>query len=820
MQINKSKKKSIIKSAVLIAGIVLLIFLIRLLYQSNLNSEITPQSLHLTSGELKGLETISENKFRSVESDSWIEFVNVNSDINNVKLILDYEEDGGVLQIFFKSKGQEYSEQNSQITRLSIGKNEINLELRKYDISSIRIDFTNQTGITFQVEKILLNDDINSKNNYQKLAMQHFIVFLALFLVYLAFYHLDLLIRYRYLIGLLIFAILVLLKLHGSSIGMWNSYLGQPNSDNLIMGKERAIRSDEWLVQTPYLLSQNLTAEPLEYSNHLIRSDGQNMVIANAPTLTFETLGKPFYWGFLFLNKDYAISWFYFSKLILLILLSYEISMILTNRNTKISLLGALWISFSAPIQWWYTTGAGVVELIIYSQGIIVSIYYLLQQSKIRNRILLSVLTLLSTIGFVFTIYPALQVPLGFLVISFVIGLLLNQGIKNIAFTKLEWFIYIGYIFIISILVVNFLKNSLIDIQLVLNTVYPGDRVVSGGQMKFSDLQLYLVSFLLPFKDINYMNNSESSSFVNFLPIVVFGIITAFSKINENKRIVIPIIIYLLFQLSWLFIPYPEWVGKLTLFSFVPEIRLAGITFGLTALYLTLWFISETVKVRPFSNNKVLVCIIVMLFFLIISVSDPNIKEYLGWLSLPVVAVFLLISFFILRGMTKSIIVSLALLVVCSGVIVNPIVQGTGAIYDRDISEKIQKINESDPDAKWITLDNPLLGQYLLALGSKTFNSVHFYPDLNMWRKIDRIGKYEEIYNRYAHVNIHLTTESSSFELTSPDSFTANININDLPLTKAKYILTKTSLDIKNIVAIDYDNASGLFIYQIEREGK
>uniref|UniRef100_UPI0032D56FC8 DUF7657 domain-containing protein n=1 Tax=Paenibacillus sp. Marseille-Q4541 TaxID=2831522 RepID=UPI0032D56FC8 len=450
---QKTKTRIIVRKTAFVLISILTIFMIQILYHNFQFMNVGPaQNLNQTNEELKGVEKLSENWYKTNEDDAWIEYGNFGKKNHNIKIIVDYNQGGGFLQVFYKSNNQEYTEANSSVFQIKKGLNEFEVDFKKHNITNLRIDYSNQAGVEFKVDKLILNADLKSGLNFNTLISQNFMVIITLLLIYLSIWRIDKLVKYRYIIGLTIFIVFMLLKLNGSSIGMWNQILGEPKSENRIFGVERSIRSDEWLVQTPYFLSQTFSNEPLKYENDLIRSDGQNMVLANAPTMTLETLGKPFYWGFLLFGKDYGLSWFYFSKLIILILLSFEICMILTNRNKQISVLGAFWIGFSAPIQWWFTTGAGVVELIIYSQGIIVSIYYLLKQGKLKYRIMLSLGTLLSTIGFIFTLYPALQVPLGFLVISFVLGIFIQHGFKQVKISKTEWLIYSSYgLFIVFI---------------------------------------------------------------------------------------------------------------------------------------------------------------------------------------------------------------------------------------------------------------------------------------------------------------------------------------------------------------------------------
>ncbi|MEZ4526772.1 MAG: hypothetical protein R2941_12700 [Desulfobacterales bacterium] len=65
--------------------------------------------------------------------------------------------------------------------------------------------------------------------------------------------------RYRFLILFAVFAVSVLFKLHFSSIGMWDDVLKNKTENyrkTRLVGKNRNIRSDEWLVQTPLYMAQ------------------------------------------------------------------------------------------------------------------------------------------------------------------------------------------------------------------------------------------------------------------------------------------------------------------------------------------------------------------------------------------------------------------------------------------------------------------------------------------------------------------------------------------------------------------------------------
>ncbi|MEC0310684.1 hypothetical protein P4H67_28375 [Paenibacillus lautus] len=771
------------------------------------------------------LKEIKEDQGWLVSStdDSWIEFRNINKKVNRLSLDITYNNSnsGDVIQLFYTGNNSvAYAEERSFKSEVINSDSQYMFDLNE-EVDSLRIDIVNRKDVEFIINQITINPKPNFNFNISKWFLNSLLLSLFIFVIYTVIKKIDIVVKYRYLIATIIFILLVLFKVHGSSIGMWDTYVRGEERSTTLIGVERGIRSDEWLVQTPYLFSQAKSAELYKYKNDNIRSDGQNMVLANAPTFTIETIGKPFLWGYLLFGTDYGLSWFWFSKLMLLVLFSFEICMILTRDNKALSLLGAMWIAFSPPTQWWFSTT--FVELIVYSQAIIVAINYFIKSKKEIARIGYIFATALSFLGFVFTIYPAIQVPMGFLTAVFVFGLVYNAGFKKIAesFTKKETWSLVVCALIVIAAFITFIINSKADLKLLLGTVYPGEVVNSGGGYSFKDLQMYLLSWLLPYKDIHFSNQSEISSFINFFPAMMLGLVMIFvsKKMGqvENKKIIIPIFAYFIFQLSWLFIPYPEIVGKITLFSFVNEGRLAQFVFGLTALYLTIWFIDVIVKMKPYKNIEVFLICSCIAFIYVYSIYNTGIKDYLsGFLIITGVA-FLLINVFILKGMKKSLITSVFILIVVSGFTVNPIAQGTDSIFNKEIAIEIQKINK-EPGNKWVAVDSLVNGQYLVSLGSKTFNSVHFYPDLPMWRSLDQTHSYEEVYNRYAHVIVHLTMENqASFDLLNPDVIRVNLNYNDLLNAGVDYILSPSALEQEDYVKrIFYDSTSNLYIYKLE----
>ena len=90
-------------------------------------------------------------------------------------------------------------------------------------------------------------------------------------------------------------------------------------------------------------------------------------------------------------------------------------------------------------------------------------------------------------------------------------------------------------------------------------------------------------------------------------------------------------------------------------------------------------------------------------------------------------------------------------------------------------------------------------------VGAPTINCTNVYPNLERWKLVDEDGKYEEVYNRYAHSAIKLQNEETSFELPAPDAFSIYLNVDDLKVLDVKYILTTNDLENYNSDKISFE---------------
>src|SRR5438477_9675311 len=101
-----------------------------------------------------------------------------------------------------------------------------------------------------------------------------------------------------YTICIVIFIVVCLAGLHGSSIGIFSSvyHYGAPGAAPLL-GTPRPIRVDEWNFHTPLILNQYLRPDRFSPKDTIV-GPGNAGLVANGPMWHFTTLFRPEFWGF------------------------------------------------------------------------------------------------------------------------------------------------------------------------------------------------------------------------------------------------------------------------------------------------------------------------------------------------------------------------------------------------------------------------------------------------------------------------------------------------------------------------------------------
>ena len=219
--------------------------------------------------------------------------------------------------------------------------------------------------------------------------------------------------RFRYVFALVVLALCVIFELNGSSIAEWGAYLGYPIGDRgILIGTSRGIRGDEYATLTPLMLSQyHGESAAFSYFSEIVRGTSTDVFMEyGAPVRDLAVLFRPFQWGFLFLSAAKGFSFWWCSRAIALLVGSFELGMLITGRNRKLSVIYTALVFFSPVVAWWFAVN-GLVEMLALGQIFIVLLDRLLSTSDaVIKKVVLAVTMAICGGGYIFTMYPSWEI--------------------------------------------------------------------------------------------------------------------------------------------------------------------------------------------------------------------------------------------------------------------------------------------------------------------------------------------------------------------------------------------------------------------------
>ncbi len=629
----------------------------------------------------------------------------------------------------------------------------------------------------------------------------------------------DFIMKYRYVIAGILFVLMVIFKVNFSSIGMWSQYMNEPDTSNEVLGEARGIRSDEWLTQSSFMIGQ-ASSKHYDVHNKNIAEGTGNMLMISAPVSDVLEICRPLLWGFHFLSVERGFSFYWCLKMIALVLVSIELVRIITRKdNSLLVLVGGITLAIAPPMMWWMSTA--VVDSYIYGAATIVLFccYMNHLDYKIWKKLLLALGIIICLPGFAFMLYPAFQVPFGFLMAIF----MLNSLIKNWRKLKKSDYLIISITLIaVGVLVSRFVMLSLDDIKTMMGTVYPGKRMDLGGSLDFNYFIGYTANIFFPYTE-QIVNTCEPSTYIySFTGLVILGI--AFFKDLKNEKksnfygLTLALIVLYIVYLVWEFVGFNSLLAKLSLLYFSPAPRTHIIT-GIIGIVLSIMLIERFKDNKLFSKSQAIIISLVVALFSYIMIRQSIYNSFFTLLKYEIVlAMVYCLTYFSIKGKVKQWAFVMFAVAIMAGVKVNPVSVGIGPVTKTDISNQIKSIVDKDEDALWIGSNN-ITGQYLIANGANSLNGVHTYPSFKWLNIVDPEKKYNDVYNRFAHISINLSDEMR-FDNIAPDAYVANLTYQNLKDLNVKYYFSLSKVSDEdaemfhlNIIYSDEDRNQ--YIYEI-----
>lgn len=616
----------------------------------------------------------------------------------------------------------------------------------------------------------------------------------------------------RIWVALGIFVFMVANKYNFSSMAEYDVYIETEEGSQYaspVAGDPLAIRSDEWMVSLPRLLSA-------EYSNYgeynsIVRAEKTTNLSASGLYRSYSALTQPSSWGYYLFGSEYGTSFMWCFNMVFGFFFSFELCLILTKRKPLLALLGGSLIWFSSYNMWWST-----VNWLLTGQAALVCFYYFLVTEKRWKKVLCGVGTAIFAAAFVVNLYPAWQVPAGYAYLCILIWMLVDNRDKLKEYQWKDWGIgAVCVIFMISIIGI-YLKNDAEYLTDVMNTVYPGKRVSYGG-FSLDRLLGYLYNFWMPFS--SYKNPSEAGCFVTLFPIPYLLASVIFFK-NKKKDLLTGLLMLAATILGlYCVFPFPQGVAKVCLLTYSTPGRVSDIVGYIMILLLlaVLGRYEERAKIKPWIA-AVLTGVVLAGTLAYTQITESEYLDFKYYLvvAIAVFVVFVPIIADVKQGWKKTAMVVASVGMIASGILVNPLMCGLDAIYSKPVAKVIQELAEENPNEKWLSVaNNAVAGNFLIACGAPTVNSVNYVPNMKLWEKLDPSGEQEEIYNRYAHIVVALTEKGTSMSLRQEDVIDLSLSKADLKKLDITYLYSNKKLTDTDSVQFKklYHNKNA-YIYQ------
>ena len=630
----------------------------------------------------------------------------------------------------------------------------------------------------------------------------------------------DFIMKYRYLIAGIVLIIMVLFNINFSSLNMWTKYLNEPEENNVLIGYAREIRSDEWITQSPYMVGQANSSDGYNVHSSKVGQGTGNMLMISAPVNDIVEISRPLLWGFHFLDVEHGYSFYWSLKFIALIMLSIEIvKKVTNNKNSLLSIIGGFVLAVAPAMMWWASTA--IVDGYIYGMAIVVLFSYYMQNLdwKIWKKLLLALGVVICLPGFVSILYPAFQVPFGILMAVFMINDLIQNWRK---LKKVDYILIVVAIIAAAGLVARFLLLSLEDMKVMMNTVYPGQRIDTGGNFTTNNIADYYANIFFPYTK-NLANTCEPSTHIYpILGLVI--LLVAFikdiktEKQERNFKLTISLIVLYIIYLLWEYVGFNEMLAKISFLYFSPAQR-ANVVFGMIGTLLTFIMLSKFKGKKIFTKGQAIVISLIAVFLSYVIIKQSTYAGFFNELKYEIVFVMVFaLTYFLITGKEKKWLYTMFIVAFVAGATINPISIGIGPLTKTEIAGQIKQISEEDKDALWAG-ENNYNGQYLIANDVKTLNGVNEYPNFKWLEIVDPDKTYNDIYNRFAHIGIQLG-EKTEFVLVAPDAYIAYLTYDNLKDIGVKYYFSSNQMSDEIVQAFKlnekYSNLEkSQFIYEI-----
>lgn len=576
------------------------------------------------------------------------------------------------------------------------------------------------------------------------------------------------------LIGVVL-VVLVGLGVTGSSTGAVHPLISNQPDPDLLAGAPQLVRSDEWLVQTSWVISQVEQGLPSKNENFPGGMDAT--VQHDLPAADWSTAFRPHLLGFFFLPLDQAMALKWWLPAAAIVASGLLFVLTVLPRRPILGLTFSVALLYSPFVQWWYLSTT--LYPVAWALLAMAAIVWCLKSTRRLGAIALSAALAYISVTLAVGVYVPFIVPVVLVVLGFGLGAAFTSTWGPPSFRRRV--VQLAPVLLAGVaaagVLIAWVLTRLETIQSFTSTVYPGERLQAVGKASVDELAGLFSGFLsfgldraqgAPFN----VNASEASTF--FLPGLFLSVLLVWLIVDRARRghgvdgVSIGVMGVGLVMIAFLVVPHWDVVAHAL---FVDRTTYARMRIGLGVLsfvIVTLIILRRDER-RAFAARPVPLWVILVsaglaaaseVAVLLRASTIVDVGEVLGHVSPARIAVSVAVGVALVVVVaalawgraTEAAGLLLAVSLICSG-LVNPLYRGVLDLRDTRTVEAVERLAETEP-GRWVGIGATVLpAMMLIESGTPAFNGFQSAPPEEMWDQIDPAGTDEAMWNRLANVS-------------------------------------------------------------------
>jgi len=576
------------------------------------------------------------------------------------------------------------------------------------------------------------------------------------------------------------FVLLVAAGWTGSSLGLLLDERGIAHHDETPwLGELRPVRSDEWQVITPLAISQTMHHPKFPIINQNLGPDGHNMMVigmTGVPVAHISSLAKPATWGFFLFDLRRALAWYWwfpffscFAAVWLLLLRFFALDwrlaagMALTISAAPYSVVFSGWPAYAVffPVAGLLAADAALRTL------------------RWQRSVAAGVLLGLAIAGFTLVLYPAWQIPLAYLFVSFALAWFASSR-NELHFSRAQIAGLIVAVAVASLLLVSWWFDASEAIASIRGTVYPGQRSVEvGGDIDRWFLVKGLMSPLSMYQNSSLMwGASDAGSVALFVLPAMAAVVLRFILVRRIDAIAATLCGHVAFALFFMFVGFWPDLAKWTLWGSATSYRL-DLVLAMAQLLMFAWLASPG---QPGNGEPATGPVIAFAIAALVAIHAAYLYQLVPPAILEAIPPsFVLLTllaiagggYLLLRGRHVAFFCVYGALMFIPAFPFNPL--GVAPDEIASTQELAQALRAAEGKGARGSHAIAVVGDrnwamVLPAVGLPVVNSVFYYPQQSLWRRLDPDEKFRALYNRYQRVLFVLAPleTSRSYRIDSP----------------------------------------------------